>query len=96
MSGNVDPVGRSVSRRTEAGSASIDLTGSGPPAEVLEQMAHADAINSRLRASGRQLCFALSVDGCSLQIELRDIAGDVLRMLSADEAVEIAQRGEPA
>jgi hypothetical protein len=61
---------------------------------VLEQMAHADAINSRLRASGRQLAFALSADGCSLQIELRDIAGNLLRILTAAEAIELAAGGE--
>jgi hypothetical protein len=68
----------------------IDLTSSGPPSVVLEQMARADAINARLRASGRQLVFALSGDGCSLRIELRDTAGNLLRVLSAEEAVDIA------
>jgi hypothetical protein len=72
------------------GSLSIDLTRSGPPPEVLEQMARADAINNRLRASGRELSFALSADGCSLQIELRDTAGRLLRLLSPAEAIEIA------
>jgi hypothetical protein len=71
------------------GSLSIDLTRSGPPPEVLEQMARADAINSRLRASGRELSFSLSADGCSLQIELRDFSGPV-RVLSPAEALELA------
>jgi hypothetical protein len=68
----------------------IDLLESGPPPEVLEQMAHADTINARLRASGRQIRFALSADGCSLQIELRDTAGNLLRTLSVAEAAAIA------
>ena len=72
----------------------IDLTECGPPPEVLEQMAHADAINARLRASGRELAFELSGDGCSLRIELRDSAGKLLRILSAEEAVEIAAGGD--
>jgi hypothetical protein len=72
------------------GSLSIDLTRSGPPPEVLEQMARADAINSRLRAGGRELSFSLSADGCSLQIELRDSSGALLRVLSPAEAIEIA------
>jgi len=72
----------------------IDLTECAPPPEVLEQMAHADAINARLRASGRELTFALSGDGCSLRIELRDSSGRLLRMLSAQEAVEIAAGGD--
>jgi hypothetical protein len=73
---------------------SIDLTECAPPAEVLEQMAHCGAINNRLRASGRQLSFALSGDGCSLQIELCDISGNLLRILSAREALEIAAGGD--
>lgn len=73
---------------------SIDLTRSGPPAEVLEQMARADAINARLRASGMQLAFSLSGDGCALQIELRDTAGNLLRMLTADEALAIEAEGQ--
>lgn len=68
----------------------IDLISSGPPPEVLEQMAHADAINARLRASGREIRFALSPDGCSLRIELRDTAGNLLRTLSVSEAAAIA------
>lgn len=74
----------------EEGSLSIDLTRSGPPPEVLEQMARADAINSRLRASGRELSFSLSPDGGSLQIELRERGGRLLRVLSPAEAIELA------
>ena len=73
-----------------AGTPSIDLLQDGPPAEVLEQMARADEINSRLRAEGRQISFALSGDGCSLQIELRDTGGKLLRILSAAETAELA------
>src|SRR4051794_6348498 len=73
----------------------IDLTRGGPPAELLDQMARADEINMRLRQSGREICFVLSADGRSLQIELRDAAGSVLRILSLAEAIELAEgRGE--
>ena len=68
----------------------IDITRSSPPEEVLEQMAHADAINQRLRQQGYQIGFALSPDSTCLQIELRDASGAFLRMLSAEEAVELA------
>lgn len=77
-----------LSRRE--GSRAIDITRSSPPEEVLEQMAHADAIHERLREQGFQISFALSPDASSLQIELRDAAGALLRMLSAEEAVELA------
>ncbi|HXD55647.1 MAG TPA: hypothetical protein VN618_12885 [Solirubrobacteraceae bacterium] len=73
-----------------AGAPSIDLLETIPPPAVLDQMANADAINARLCAEGRQISFALSDDGCSLQIELRDTDGHLLRILSAAEAVELA------
>jgi len=69
----------------------IDLTHGGPPPELLDQMARADEINTRLRSEGREICFALSADGGSVQIELRDAAGSVLRILSLAEAIEIAE-----
>ncbi len=68
----------------------IDITRSSPPEEVLEQMAHADAINERLRERGYQIGFALSADATCLQIELRDRSGALLRTLSAEETVELA------
>jgi hypothetical protein len=71
----------------------IDISCANPPEEVLDQMAHADEINSRLRESGYQISFALSADGMSLHIELRDISGALLRILSAEEAVAIAAGG---
>ena len=74
--------------RTEAGA--IDVARSSPPEEVLEQMAHADAINDRLRERGHQIGFALSQDATCLQIELRDTSGTLLRKLSAEEAVGLA------
>lgn len=73
---------------------SIDLDEASPPAEVLEQMARADAINAGLRAAGRRLCFALSGDGRSLQIELRDLEGNLLRVLTAAEAHDLAAGAE--
>ncbi len=71
----------------------IDLTHGGPPAELLDQMAQADEINTRLRRSGREIAFALSSDGCSLRIELRDEAGRVIRTLSLAEAIDLAEGG---
>ncbi len=73
----------------------IDLTHGGPPAELLDQMARADEINMRLRRIGLQIAFAMSSDGRSLQIELRDRAGYVLRTLSLAEAIDLAEGGEP-
>ena len=72
------------------GAQAIDVARSSPPEEVLEQMAQADAINERLGERGYQIGFALSADRSSLQIELRDRAGTLLRILSAEEAIELA------
>jgi hypothetical protein len=71
-------------------------TRSSPPEEVLQQMAHADAINQRLRERGYLIGFALSADSRRLRIELRDTSGTLLRMLSAEEAIELAAGGAPA
>jgi hypothetical protein len=79
-----------ASELAHAEGARIEITRSSPPEEVLEQMAHADAINDRLRERGYQIGFALSRDATCLQIELRDSGGTLLRTLSAEEAVEIA------
>ncbi len=73
---------------------SIEETESSPPPEVLDQMARADEINSRLRERGLELVFALSADGGSLQIELRDSSGHLLRVLTAAEAADLASGGD--
>ncbi len=89
------PAGSAIDRlaaelsRSE-GTRAIDITRSSPPEEVLEQMAHADAISRRLCEEGYRISFALSADSSSLQIALRDATGAFLRMLSAAEAVELA------
>ena len=84
------PVGLAAELSRREGTRAIDVTRSSPPEEVLEQMARADAIHERLRERGLKISFALSADSSSLQIELRDATGGFLRMLSADEAVELA------
>jgi len=75
-----DPGATEGAHEGPADERAIDLTHDGPPPE--------------LRASGRQISFALSADGCSVQIELRDAAGSVIRILSLTEAIEIAEGGE--
>jgi len=75
--------------RTEA-DPRISMTRSRPPEEVLAQMTHADAINARLLDRGFQIRFSPNPEATRLQIELRDAAGTLLRILSAEEAVEIA------
>lgn len=68
----------------------IDIGCPEPPEEVLEQIARADAINSRLWRRGRAVRFALGADGRVLQIELCDARGRLVRTLGAAELAEIA------
>lgn len=90
---SIDPAGLAAEPSRSEAALPIDISCASPPEEVLEQMAHADAINSRLRGRGYQISFALSADARCLQIELRDVSGALLRTLSAEEAVGIAAGG---
>jgi hypothetical protein len=78
-----------AAERSGEDSLGIDITRTDPPEEVLDQMARLAEINSRLRARGYELSFALSADGCALNIELRDGSGRLLRHVSAAEATAI-------
>lgn len=81
-------------RHSGEGPDAIDLTSGGPPPELIEQMARADEVNTRLRESGQEICFALSADGRTLAIELRDTRnGGLLRTISLSEAIELAEGG---
>lgn len=73
----------------------VQIMRSSPPEEVLEQMARAEAIHTRLRERGLQIGFAPSGDRTSPQIELRDSTGTLLRTLSAGEAVAFATGSRP-
>jgi len=85
------PITAELARRE--GSRAVDVLRPGPPEEVLQQMAHADAIHERLCERGYQIAFALSPGSSGLTIELRDSAGSLLRILSAEEAAELAAGG---
>lgn len=68
----------------------IDATRGGPPAEVLDQMEAAHAINARLYESGFELRFAPDHPGGSVRIELYDSKGKAVRAVTVSEAFEIA------
>jgi len=72
----------------------IEAARGGPPPAVLEQMAAANEIELRLRASGRALRFGADSPGRRTTIELIDEQGATLRTLSVGEAVALAA-GEP-
>lgn len=89
-----DAVGFAAELARSERSEGIDISEAGPPDEVLDQMARADAINTQLRREGYEISFALSPDACKLEIELRDSSGNLLRTMSASEAADIAA-GKP-
>jgi hypothetical protein len=67
---------------------------SSPPQEVLEQMGHAARAYDRLHAQGRELHFAHDEASGRMTIQVRDARGNVLRMLSPSEALQVAA-GKP-
>jgi len=76
------------------GEGAIEASRGGPPAEVLEQIAAAEKIYERLRASGAQMRFFPADDCEPIRIELHDRDGNAVRTLSVLEAVEMAA-GKP-
>jgi hypothetical protein len=65
----------------------IEATRSGPPPEVLEQMAAAGRIGEQMRERGQEVRFSLSESG-RVRVELDD--GAAVRTLSTVEAFDIA------
>jgi hypothetical protein len=68
---------------------SIAVVRVGPPAEVLEQIAAAGAIERRMRAAGERVRFVPSAPGERTQAEIHDRDGSV-RPLTLTEACELA------
>jgi hypothetical protein len=61
-----------------------------PPQQVLDQIAAAGRIHERLRDSGQHLRFFAAAAGERARIELHDVHGGLVRILSAAEAIELA------
>jgi hypothetical protein len=68
---------------------SIAVVRVGPPAEVLEQIAAAGAIEQRMRAAGQRVRFVPAAPGERTQAEIHDRDGSV-RPLTLSEACELA------
>ncbi len=67
---------------------------SSPPHEVLQQMGQAARVYDTLHTQGRELHFAHDEASGRMKIEVRDTRGNVLRMLSPSEALQVAA-GKP-
>lgn len=77
-----------------APSVSLRTFPSGPPPEVLEEMASAARAHDALRAQGRELHFAHDAGSGRMTVQVRDNSGHVLRTISPSEALEVAA-GKP-
>jgi hypothetical protein len=77
-----------------APSVSLRTFPSGPPQEVLDEMASAARVHDALRAQGRELHFAHDSASGRMTVEVRDSSGHVLRTISPSEALEVAA-GKP-
>ncbi len=77
-----------------APSVSLRTFPSGPPPEVLDEMANAARVHDALRAQGRELHFAHDAGSGRMTVQVRDSSGHVLRTISPSEALEVAA-GKP-
>lgn len=68
----------------------IGVSRTTPPPEVLEQMAQADLIGRSLREDGREIAFTSAAGERLPAIELCELDGDPIRMITAVEAAEIS------
>jgi hypothetical protein len=68
----------------------IEAGPSGPPPEVLDQIAAAGKIGEQLREVGHELRFFTPTDGGRVRIEIHDRDGNVLGTVSPAAALELA------
>jgi hypothetical protein len=73
--------------------SAIEVSRATPPQEVLEQMVEADLIGQSMREDGREIAFTSSAGERLQAIELRELDGEMIRTITATEAVEIAVGG---
>jgi hypothetical protein len=69
---------------------SLQTVPSGPPPEVLDQMASAAQRHAELSAQGRELRFSRDAQSGRTTIEVRDRQGHVLKTISPAQALAIA------
>jgi flagellar protein FlaG len=66
---------------------------SSPPQEVLDAMDAASRAYQALRAQGRELRFAQDTETGRMTIEVRDLDGNLLRMIPPSKLLDIATGG---
>ena len=70
------------------------LDQAGPPPELKAEMAAAAKVAADLHAQGRELRFEHDDTTGRIRVELRDLEGNVLRVIPPSQALDIA-RGAP-
>src|SRR3954452_5775660 len=70
------------------GAAHVDATPASPPREVIDEMLAAQRAVDDMHRRGRELHF--NMDSGRLRIELRDLDGNVLKLIPGTRALEIA------
>jgi uncharacterized FlaG/YvyC family protein len=84
------PKGVKAPASTEAVAAvTVDTLPASPPDSVLEQMAVASQVATRLHEQGRQLHFE-SVGNGRVVVEVRDLDGHVIRTIPPAQSLDIA------
>jgi len=73
---------------------SVLLDQGGPPPELKAEMATAAKVAADLHAQGRELRFERDDRTGKIRVELRDLEGNVLRVIPSSKALDIA-RGAP-
>jgi|1185.fasta_scaffold130654_2 hypothetical protein len=81
--------GAGFSRALAAGAAAhVDAIPASPPREVIDEMLAAQRAVDDMHRRGRELHF--NMDSGRLRIELRDLDGNVLKLIPGTRALEIA------
>ena len=107
MDSGIPPIGsdalRAAGLRPHAGVARtgggkedfrVLLDQAGPPPELKAEMAKAAKVAEDLHAQGRELRFERDERTGRIRVELRDLDGNVLRVIPGTQALDIA-RGAP-
>ena len=79
-----------VAATREDNAVQVDMIPSSPPAELHDQIDAASQRVDELRSQGRELHFAYDKTTQRVQIQVRDLDGNVLRTIPPSKALEVA------
>jgi FlaG protein len=85
-----DRVGPAVPAVPGADAVNVDAIPSSPPAELWEEMQAASRRVDELRAQGRELHFSYLESEGRVQIEVRDLDGNVIRTIPPSKMLDVA------